>query len=263
LKEPRQGGGYFFNERRHEPGTKIVLGHKIREDGENEGREVLRLLAHDPSTAKFICKKLAMRFISDEPPVELVDRMSQTFLKKDGDIREVLRAMLESPEFWQPAAYRAKIKTPLEFVVSSLRATGAEVSDARPLVHQLQVMGMPLYGAQPPTGYSMKAETWVNSSALLGRMNFAVRLASGRIRGVDVPPYSNPEDATASDSEQILASLEKLLLEGDVSKQTHDTISARLNDPAITQRRLDDPATTPDVSMIEGLLLGSPEFQRR
>jgi uncharacterized protein (DUF1800 family) len=264
LKEPREGGGYFFEERKHEPGTKIVLGHKIKEDGEKEGREVLHLLAHDPHTAHFVCNKLAMRFVSDNPPPALVDEMAKTFLKKDGDIREVLKTMLQAPEFWSSDNYRAKVKTPLEFVVSSLRATNAQVDDAMPIVRQLQSLGMPLYGAQPPTGYSMKAETWVSSSALLGRMNFAVRLASGRIRGVQVEaPASSSTDTAAPDSLQTLTSLENSLLEGNVSKQTHDTIVAQLNDPKISERRLDDPARAPNVSLIEGLLLGSPEFQRR
>ena len=180
LKQPRQGGGFTFEERMHEPGDKIVLGHRIKPKGEKEGREVLHLLAHNPSTAKFICTKLAMRFVSDDPPPALVDRMAQTFLKKDGDIREVLKTMLHSPEFWAPEAYRAKVKTPLEFVVSAVRASGAEVNDAMPLARQLQNMGMPLYGMQPPTGYSMKADAWVNSSALLGRMNFALALTTGK-----------------------------------------------------------------------------------
>ncbi len=224
---------------------------------------MLHLLARNPSTAKFVCNKLAMRFVSDNPPPALVDRMAKTFLKKDGDIREVLKAMLDSPEFWAPEGYRAKVKTPLEFVVSSLRATRAEVNDATPLVRQLQSLGMPLYGAQPPTGYSMKAEAWVSSSALLGRMNFAVHLAAGRIRGVQIASAESEMGTTAPDPERVLASLENSLLEGNVSKQTHDTIAGQLNDPKISQRRLDDPARAPDVPMIEGLLLGSPEFQRR
>ena len=262
LKDPREGGGFFFDERKHEPGTKIVLGHKIKENGEREGREVLHLLAHNPATARFICNKLAMRFVSDNPPPELVDRMAKTFLKKNGDIREVLKAMLQLPEFWSTNSYRAKVKTPLEFVVSSLRATNAEVDDAMPLVRQLQMLGMPLYGAQPPTGYSMKADVWVSSAALLGRLNFAMRLASGRIKGVQVDS-SRESFGNASDPEQVLSWLEGLLLEGNVSKQTHETIAAQLNDPKISQRRLDDPTRPPDISAIEGLLLGSPEFQRR
>jgi uncharacterized protein (DUF1800 family) len=263
LKEPRLGGGYFFDERKHEPGTKIVLGHKIKENGEKEGRELLHILARDPHTAKFVCNKLAMRFVSDNPPAALVDAMAKTFLKKDGDIREVLRTMLQSPEFWSSDNYRAKVKTPLEFVVSSLRATDAQVDDAMPIVRQLQSLGMPLYGAQPPTGYSMKAETWVSSSALLGRMNFAMRLAAGRIRGVQIELPQDGSKNAMPDAQQILTSLENSLLEGNVSKQTHDTVLAQLSDPKISQRRLDDPARTPDVSVIEGLLLGSPEFQRR
>jgi len=263
IKQPREGGGFNFDERKHEPGTKTVLGHKITDNGEKEGYEVLHLLAHNPATAKFICTKLAVRFVSDNPPPQLVERMASTFLKKDGDIREVLRTMLQSPEFWAPDAYRAKVKTPLEFVVSSLRATGAEVTDARPLANQLRNLGMQLYGAQPPTGYSMKAEAWVSSSALLGRMNFAMRLASGKMRGVVVAPMPMPTSGEVWDPEQVLASFENTLLAGNVSKQTHETIAAQLDDPKISQRRLDDPARPPDVSMIEGLLLGSPEFQRR
>lgn len=263
IKQPREGGGFNFNERRHEPGTKTVLGHKIKDNGEKEGYEVLHLLARNPATAKFICTKLAMRFVSDNPPPQLVERMANTFLKKDGDIREVLRTMLESPEFWAPDVYRAKVKTPLEFVMSSLRATGAEVTDARPLANQLRNLGMPLYGAQPPTGYSMKAEAWVSSSALLGRMNFAMRLASGKMKGVVVAPMPMPTSAEPWEPDQALTSLENTLLEGNVSKQTHETIAAQLDDPKISQRRLDDPARPPDVSVIEGLLLGSPEFQKR
>jgi uncharacterized protein (DUF1800 family) len=261
LKQPKQGGGFTFEERTHEPGDKIVLGHRIKPKGEKEGLEVLHILAHHPSTAKFVCTKLAMRFVSDDPPQPLVDRMTQTFLKKDGNIREVLKTMLESPEFWAPDAYRAKVKTPLEFVVSALRASGAEVTDAMPIARQLQNMGMPLYGMQPPTGYSMKADAWVNSSALLGRMNFALALTSGKVKGVQVD--SDHVAGQNDDPQQALATLETSLLVGDVSKQTHDVISARLQDSKISRRRLDDPARPPNIGLIAGLLLGSPEFQRR
>src|SRR5215470_4542162 len=186
IDQPQKGGAFKFEERMHEPGTKFVLGHKIKEHGEKEGMEVLHLLAHHPSTAHFICTKLATRFVSDDPPPALVDEMSQTFLKKDGEIHEVLKTMFNSPEFWRADLYRAKLKTPLEFMVSAVRATGADVTDATPLARQLNTMGMPLYGMQPPTGYSMKSEAWVNSSALLGRMNFSVALMAGRIKGVKV-----------------------------------------------------------------------------
>ena len=206
---------------------------------------------------------LAVRFVSDNPSDALVNAMSKTFLKKDGDIREVMKTMLSSPEFWAADDYRAKVKTPLEFVASSARATGAEITNAAPLARQLQNMGMPLYGAQPPTGYSMKAATWVNSSALLARMNFALALTTNRLRGTQVDVQHLSGESNPADVEQTLAILESNLLEGNVSQQTHGTIEARLQDLAINRRRLDDPARPPDVAMIEGLLLGSPEFQKR
>ena len=264
LQEPRQGGGFVFEERMHEPGDKHVLGHRIKSGGEKEGREVLHILAHHPSTAKFISTKLAMRFVSDDPPPGLVDRMSQTFLKKNGDIGEVLKTMFRSPEFWAPESYRAKVKTPLEFVVSAVRTSGAEVSDSLPLARQLQNLGMPLYGMQPPTGYSMKADAWVNSSALLGRMNFALALTAGKLKGVQVDPQQMiGAGASPADSQGTLAALENSLLAGNVSRQTHDTIAAQMDDPKISQRQLDDPSRPPNTNEIAGLLLGSPEFQRR
>jgi uncharacterized protein (DUF1800 family) len=261
IEQPNRGGGFHFEPRMHEPGDKIVLGHRIKQNGEKEGREVLHLLAHDPHAAHFISQKLAMRFVSDDPPSALVDRMTQTFLKKDGDIREVLRTMFKSPEFWSPQTYRAKVKTPLEFVVSAVRASGAQVDDARQLVGTLNNMGMMPYGMMPPTGYSMKADAWVNSSALLGRMNFALGLAGGKVHGVSVDAGQLAQGAT--DAQQALARLEGSLLAGDISRQTHDTISKQLEDPKITQRRLDDPLRPPNVGAIAGLILGSPEFQKR
>ncbi len=264
LREPREGGGFFFDDRKHEPGDKIVLGHRIKPKGEKEGLEVLHMLAHNPSTAKFICTKLAIRFVSDDPPPALVDRMTKTFLKKDSDIAEVLKTMFYSPEFWSPDVYRAKVKTPLEFVVSAVRASGADVTNPLPLIRQLQVMGMPLYGAQPPTGYSMKADAWVNSSALLDRMNFALALTADRFKGIRVDDDQMLGNGPpAADAQQTLTELENTLVVGGVSKQTNDTIAARLQDPKISQRRLDDPARPPNVAVIAGLLLGSPEFQRR
>ncbi len=230
IDKPAEGGGFKFDPRMHEPGPKFVLGHRIKPKGEGEGLEVLHRLATSPQTAHFISLKLAQRFVSDDPPPALVDRMAKTFLKKKGDIREVLDTLFHSPEFWDDGAYRAKVKTPLEFVASAVRATGAEIDDAQPLVGQLNRMGMPLYGAQPPTGYSMKAETWVSSSALLNRMNFALALTSGKIKGVKVDAAqlagtsSEQPDAAAT-----LATLEGSLLVGGVSKQTHDSIAAQID----------------------------------
>jgi uncharacterized protein (DUF1800 family) len=220
------------------------------------------MLATSPQTAHFISLKLAERFVSDDPPPALVDRMAKTFLKKKGDIREVLSELFHSPEFWADSALRAKVKTPLEFVASAVRATGADVSDAMPLTRQLNNLGMPLYGAQPPTGYSMKAETWVSTSALLSRMNFALQLTSGKMRGVKLDSAqivgSGPN---TTDAQQALTVLENSLLAGDVSKQTHDSIVTQLDKSAGPKH--DNAPHPPDVNMMAGLLLGSPEFQKR
>ena len=261
IDQPQQGGGFKFEDRMHEPGAKIVLGHKIKQHGEKEGMEVLRILARQPSTAHFVCAKLAMRFVSDDPPPALVDRMAETFRKKNGEIREVLQTMFGSPEFWSEDTYRAKVKTPLEFVVSAVRATGADVTDALPLARQLNTLGMPLYGMQPPTGYSMKSDAWVNSSALLGRMNFSIALMSGKIKGVKVD--SERLLSNSPDSGRSLAMLESSLLAGDVSQQTHDAIKKQLENQQPSPRKADKPTSASNVSTITGLLLGSPEFQRR
>ena len=263
IRQPRRGGGFEYNDKVHEPGTKYLLGEKFKDDGQKEGEKAIEMLAHHPSTAKFISRKLAMRFVSDNPPDSLVNRMADTFKKSDGDIKEVLRTMFKSPEFWAPDAYRAKVKTPLEFMASSLRATGAEIQFAGPLVQQLNKMGMPLYGAQPPTGYSMKAETWVNSAALLDRMNFSLALGSGRIPGTKVDAAAISNENAAAQPEVVQARLEQGFLGGDVSKQTHDTIAKRLADPQVTGRTLDDAPKPVNVGVIAGLILGSPEFQKR
>jgi uncharacterized protein (DUF1800 family) len=263
IEQPQLGGGFRFNERAHEPGAKYILGRKVSEHGEKEGEEMLDILAHHPSTAKFISRKLAMRFVSDNPPQSLVDRMAKTFLQKDGDVREVLRTMFHSPEFWVADAYRAKMKTPFEFVASAARVSGADIQNALPLVATLNRMGMPLYAMQPPTGYSMKAEAWVNSSALLNRMNFALQLASGKLPGTSLDPQRLIPGPAPADPAAALAALEHSILAGDVSPQTHAVMQKQLNDPQISQRRLDDTNKKPNYGAIAGLIMGSPEFQRR
>jgi len=263
IDNPQLGGNAAYRERAHEPGKKYVLGHEITEHGQAEGMEMLDILAHHPSTAKFVCKKLAMRFVSDNPPQSLVDRMADTFMKKDGDIREVLLTLFHSPEFWAADAYRAKVKTPLEFIASSARASGVDIQNALPMVQALNRMGMPLYGMQPPTGYSTKADAWVNSSALLTRMNFALQLGSGRLPGTATNPQLLLHGSPPQDSNAALAALEGEILSGDVSAQTHAVIQKQLNDPEVMQRKLDDPGRTPNYGVIAGLIMGSPEFQRR
>jgi len=264
IDEPRQGGGFIYRPRLHEPGEKVVLGHKIKESNENEGMQVLEILARHPSTARFISTELAQRFVSDDPPQSLIDAMSKTFLKTDGDIRAVLETMFHSHEFWAPEAYRARVKTPFEFVVSSLRATQVEIIDAQPLLFTLNKMGMPLYGSQPPTGYSTKADVWVNSAALLDRMNFGLALATNRMPGTtfNLSQLLNGTPVVDADPYQVQLKLEQTLVPGDISKQTHQTIEERIVDPQ-AMAQFEDPAHPANVNVIAGLLLGSPEFQRK
>jgi uncharacterized protein (DUF1800 family) len=257
LKDPREGGGFEFKERLHEPGTKTVLGHKIKENGEKEGLQVLDILAHHPSTAHFVSLKLAKRFVSDDPPPALVDEMAATFRKTDGDLREVMRTMLRSQYFWAPEVYRAKVKTPFEFVVSALRATDADVTETQPLLNTLNKMGMQIYGMQPPTGYSTSADAWVNSAALLDRMNFALALVNNRIGGVQFDQTKLLPNAASDDPYASQVRLEQLLLAGDISPQTHQTIEKEIGTVAPAA------APTPNSNTTVALLLGSPEFQRR
>jgi uncharacterized protein (DUF1800 family) len=180
IDRPQQGGGFIFREQMHESGTKTVLEKKFKEEGEKEGEKLLDMLAMHPSTAKHISFKLVQRFVADDPPAALVDRAAKRFLETKGDLREVTRLIITSPEFFDQQYFSAKVKTPLEFVVSAARATNANIVNAQPIVQALRgELGMPLYGAQPPTGYSMTADAWVNTGALLNRMNFALQLLNG------------------------------------------------------------------------------------
>lgn len=179
-REPR----FDFDGRFHARGDKVVLDQRIEEGGKGEGDRVLHLLATHPSTARFISGKLARRFVADEPPASLVDRAAAIFQRSEGNIREVVRTIVTSPEFFAAEARGAKVKTPLEFVASAVRAADGEVEDARVLAKRLEDMGMPLYLQAPPTGYRDTADAWVSTSGLLARLNFAVDLTAGRISGV-------------------------------------------------------------------------------
>src|SRR5205085_12503724 len=148
-----------------------------------DGEQVLDLLAHQQSTAKFISTELARRFVSDNPPASLVNRMAETFQSSDGDIRAVMKTVIWSPEFWSREAYRAKIKTPFELVVSTARALGTDVDTPMPLVQWTGRIGEPLYQCQPPTGYADRSDAWVNTGALLNRLNYSLALAGNKVRG--------------------------------------------------------------------------------
>jgi uncharacterized protein (DUF1800 family) len=187
ILQPQRGGKFTFNARVHDNGEKTVLGVTIPAGGGmQDGEKVLDILSRNPATAHFISKKLAMRFVADDPPASLVDRMAQTFLKTDGDLREVMRTMLMSKEFWSAGAYRSKMKSPLEMVASAVRAVNGDVDYATALTNQVAQLGEPLYRKIEPTGYSNSGKEWLNSAGLLARMNFALQLADNKVPGVKV-----------------------------------------------------------------------------
>src|ERR1019366_7986244 len=238
IQNPRLGGGFRFEPRIHDEGQKIVLGHVIKPGGgQNDGEQVLDILAASPATAKFIATKLVRRFVSDTPPPALVDRAAARFHDTNGDLREVMRTILASPEFIAPEAYRAKVKTPFEFVASALRAIGADVQDATPLVREMQQLGQPLYQCQPPTGYKDTADAWMNTGALVNRMNFALQLSANKLPGISI------EGRAGIDSPDTTIAA---FLGGDVSSSTRATIAKATSGPQMS-----------------ALTLGSPEFQRR
>ena len=257
---------------------KRVLGQTIPAGGgERDGERVIDLLVRHPSTARFVSTKLARHFVMDDPPAALVDRMAATFRASDGDIRAVMTTLVTSPEFWSREAYRAKIKTPFEVVVSAVRALDGrlEAAPARAggamtgggagqLAREVGRLGQPLYEAQPPTGYPDRAESWVNTGALLGRMNFALALAHNRFRGapVDIGAAVGPVDR--SQPAQVLDRLLAAVLHGAATPQTRAVLTAQLESPEITRTTGDDRvASETDVEKLAALVLGSPEFQRR
>jgi uncharacterized protein (DUF1800 family) len=187
INQPNRGGKFVFNPRLHDNGEKVVLGVTIPAGGgESDGEKVLDILSRQPATARFISKKLAMRFVADDPPSALLDQMSDTFLKTDGDIRQVMTAMINSKEFWSVGAYHTKMKSPLEMVASSVRSMNGNVDFATALMQQVALLGEPLYRKLEPTGYSNSSKEWANSASLMARMNFALLLAGNKVPGVKV-----------------------------------------------------------------------------
>jgi uncharacterized protein (DUF1800 family) len=263
LRAPNENAEFIFDERLHDPAEKRVFGKKIRSGGMRDARDVLKLLAHHPSTAKFISLKLARHFVSDAPPPALVERMAKAFHKTGGDIRAVLWTMIDSPEFWSRAAFRAKIKAPFELVVSTARALGADVTAPLALANWVSRIGEPLYACQPPTGYSDRAENWVNTGALLGRLNFAVALSTNRVRGaqVEISPILG-QDVLRDPRRAIDRAIDEFL-SGQVSAQTRATLEKQAASPQVLRATLDDPIKQVDLGVLTGLVLGLPEFQRR
>jgi uncharacterized protein (DUF1800 family) len=263
VKEPRKDPRFFFDDRIHTNGKKVVLGRTFNYGGMKDGEEALKMLANELATAHFISTEIARHFVSDDPPATLVDRMARTFSSSHGEIHEVLKTMIYSPEFWSRETYRAKVKTPFELAASTARALNSEVAVPVQLVQWVGRMGEPLFQCQPPTGYSDKAETWVNTGSLLNRLNFAMTLAGGKMLGTSVDMESLLGKDATGDPEMALARALDVFLDSQVAPATHEVLEQRLNDPQIVQAKLDDPVKHVNEGMIAGLVLGAPEFQRR
>jgi len=277
IAQPDDGGQFQFDPRRHEPGIKTVVGEKIYEAGMDEGLQALNMLAHHPSTARFISRAIATRFVSDDPPQSLVDRMAAKFESSDGDIREVLRTMLHSPEFWSPRVYRAKMKTPLELVVSAIRASGTNVVSPDALLQNLSAMGMPPYGMAVPTGYSMKSETWDNEGALLARINFSTALTQGNLPGVQFDPggivtlgiLTSLDEPRAkavlagkhTGLDFAIALTEDTILPGELQPKDEAVIRKETQDADIERNNSADLGNR--LRLVVGFILASPEFQHR
>jgi uncharacterized protein (DUF1800 family) len=263
IDKPRENATFKFDERVHDPDPKVVLGKKIHAGGMRDGEEVIDLLVHHPSTAKFISTKVARRFVSDNPPPALVARMAQTFQSSDGDIRAVMKTMIYSPEFWSRTAYRAKVKTPFELVVSTARALGTDVDTPMPLVQWAGRIGEPLYQCQPPTGYADRADAWVNTGALLNRLNYSLALAGNKVRGSRSDAESLLGMDSSTDAKAALDRAVQVFLGGQTGPTTVQTLEQQLDSPQILQAKLDDPVKHVDLGVVAGLVLGAPEFQRR
>jgi uncharacterized protein (DUF1800 family) len=296
IDRPQQGGAFVFKPQMHDTGEKLILGVKFPAGhGEDEGERVLDLLAKHPSTAHHIAFELAQRFVADDPPPALVDRAAKRFLDTKGDLREVVRTIITSPEFYADNAYRAKVKTPLEFVVSAVRATGATVVSTQPLVAALRNLGMPLYGCQPPTGYSMTADAWVNTGSLLNRMNFALQLVQGQFAAPQGRPGGPPPGQQGQQLAQAggrpgqpppprfggagpggrglgpgrgnagrgAIQIDLMALAPDTTEQTRTTVVDDLLAGQASDATVKTLARAETPQQLIALALGSPEFQRR
>jgi uncharacterized protein (DUF1800 family) len=235
---------FVFASFMHDFGEKTVLGHKIPAGGgESDGLQVIDILAHHPSTATFISRELAQRFVADDPPQALIDRMAQTFTKTDGDLRAVLSTMFSSAEFFSEGAWQSKVKSPFEMVASTVRAMGAEVTDTYWLVQKIADMGEPLYGKLEPNGYSNIGDPWLSTTGIVGRINFSTALASGLVPGVSIDPsrWEGKDQLTIT----------RDLLGRNAHAQTLTALESGLQ------------GKTPTPLFIASLVLSSPDFQRR
>jgi len=255
LDRPRQGTQFVFRPFMHDNKEKTVLGHTIPAGGGiKDGEMVIDILAHHPSTAKFISTKLVRRFVSDTPPQSLVDRVTAVYTKTDGDIREMLRTILTSPEFNSKEAYRAKIKSPFELAASAIRALGADVNAPLQTVQFIAKMGEPLYLYQAPTGYPDRADQWVNTGSLLERLNFGLALTTNKLRGAAFDVKRAAGGIDMSDRQRVMEQAIMSLLNGDISTQTRTVLDKQLKEGVPVKGEL---GTVPPIPTGEDVMAGN------
>jgi len=243
IYDPNRVAEFQFNPHMHDRKEKVVLGQTIPAGGgEQDGLRVIEILSRHPSTARFISRKLAQRFVADDPPTALVVRMAATFTRTDGDLRAVLETMFTSREFFSEGAWQAKLKSPLEFVLSAVRALADEVTDAAALAQRIADLGQPLYGKAEPTGYPDHSDAWANTAGFLGRINFAHALATGQIEGVKVDTSRLPANPRAASVR---------LLGVDPQPATRLAFEKGLAGKDVTP------------GSVAALVIASPDFQRR
>ncbi|MEO8562222.1 MAG: DUF1800 domain-containing protein [bacterium] len=287
---PRQQAEFVFRPEIHDADEKVILGNRLAAGrGIEDGEQVLDIIARQPATARFIARKLAVRFVSDDPPPALVDRAAQTFLRTDGDIREVVRTIVTSPEFFSRSAYHAKVKSPFELVASALRALGAQPDTTPRSAQVVAFLGQPIFGHQAPNGWPETGEAWMNAGAILNRINFGLALAGGRIAGASVARWPEADALRSASREQQVDGVVRAFLGGQASPDTREILSSGENplakkfagsadttaaatmtmaedDPGPMRRAANAftrPVQLSGLAQIVGLAIGAPEFQRR
>ena len=264
IEQPNKVGLFVFHPLAHDNGEKVVLGHRIAAGGgEQDGEQVINILAHHDSTARFVATKLIRRFVSDEPPPDLVRQVAETFKRTDGDIRSLLIAIINSPEFFAAANRPSKVKTPLEFAASAVRAANGTTDGSPALVAAVAQMGEPLYLASSPTGYSDIAGAWLNSASLLSRMNFLFSLMANQLPGTRVDLRPLLEGTSRRDVARMLDHLSIGLLHNQLTAENREILLQELSKPGTIQMSPDGRLSNPDIEKIAALVLATPEFERR
>ena len=262
IKPPAQGGGFIFRPQVHDAGEKVVLGHKLAAGrGEEDAEDVLDMLAKSPATARFISFKLARRFVSDSPSKALVDRATQTYLRTDGDIREVVRTIVTSPEFFSQQAFHSKVKTPFEVVVSAARAMDAPPDSTVRSAQMIAYLGQPIFGHQAPNGWPETGDAWMNTGAILNRINFGMAAAAGRLPGIDIRAVPALDTIRSAPRDKQVDAVVGTILNGMVSPDTRAVLLSgehpMLANGASGVQDMSPADTSSGADMADGAMAGS------